>query len=490
VTPLSKKALWILAAILAATTAAMSWSEWVPPIVAVVFVFFVILISGMDALNNLFFISIPLSIELGIPGVGDLMFPSELIAVIIFCFTAVNMMAYRKIWRTNDYHPASAAFLMLWAALCYATYESNLPIVSIKTLIIFTIYLTTFYLQWFLYPKEATLKIKRAIFCYFIGIAIVCLYTTIKHSASGFDRMMAMRMPPPFFSDHTIYGTCLAFFIPMLYYWIKTTSSTLSRIFYITVMALFSMAIFTTYSRAVWMSLVVVLVVYYLLKIKIPIKKLTTALVVFLVLVVFFQDSAVEFLSQNRSDSKARKAEVSDQLKSVGNISTDVSNLERINRWKSAISMLKDKPLSGHGPGTYQFNFIVFQKPEDKTPISVNRASDHFSQGLGGTAHSQYLLYAAESGIFALIAFVAAVLYTVKEAFNLYYNSTDEKEKLYIKALLGGYITFVFHSFFNNFLDIDKSASLFFIFNAGIILLAIEKKRALITSKTIQTNGN
>lgn len=214
-----------------------------------------------------------------------------------------------------------------------------------------------------------------------------------------------------------------------------------------------------------------------------------TALIVVLVLIALFQETATDFLLQNRSDSKSRKAEVSDQLKSVGNISTDVSNLERINRWKSALSMFNEKPMSGYGPGTYQFNFINHQRPADKTPISVNRASDHFSQGIGGTAHSQYLLYAAESGLLALLGFMACVLYTVSEAFNLYYKSTDEKEKLYIKALLGGYITFVFHSFFNNFLDIDKSASLFFLFSAGIILLAVEKKRALRITK-LHTNGH
>jgi len=380
--------------------------------------------------------------------------------------------------------------LLLWAGLFIGTCCSNLPLVSVKSLIIYTIYLTTFYLQWFMYPKDSARKIKQAIGYYFAGLLLVCLMITLEHASYFFARPMAMRVPPPFFSDHTIYGTCLAFFVPILYYWIRTSASLFSKLFYTACMALFILAIFTTYSRAVWMSLLVVLAVYYLLHIRIPIKKLTTALICFLILIGFFQETAIEYLSQNRSDSKSRRAEVTDQLKSVGNISTDVSNLERINRWKSAVSMFNSKPLSGHGPGTYQFNFIPFQNPEDKTPISVNRASDNFSQGMGGTAHSQYLLYAAESGIIALIGFIACVLYTVKEAFHLYYNSTDEKEKLYIKALLGGYITFVFHSFFNNFLDIDKSASLFFLFSAGIVLLAVEKRRSLLITKQQHTNGN
>lgn len=462
---------------------------WTPLIVLGGFILFVILLNGLETLNAIFFFSIPLSMELKIPGIGDLMFPSEFIALVICGFVVLNFIAYRRIWRTKDFHPVTGALVLLWFGLLLATLMSNMPVVSVKSLIIFTLYTVVFYLQWFMYPKDGAEKIKRAITCYFFGLLVVCALTTFEHGTFLFARRMAMFVPSPFFSDHTIYGTCLAFFIPVLYYWIKTAASTTSKVFYSLCMALFVLAIFTTYSRAVWMSLLVVLFVYYLLKIRVPIKTLSTGLVCILILVALFQESAVEFLSQNRSDSKSRKAEVTDQIKSVGNISTDVSNLERINRWKSAISMFNDKPLSGHGPGTYQFNFISFQNPEDKTPISVNRANDSFSQGLGGTAHSQYLLYASESGIFALIAFVACVLYTIKEAFTLYYNSTDEKEKLYIKALLGGYITFVFHSFFNNFLDIDKSASLFFLFSAGIILLAIEKRRALLIIKQ-HTDGN
>ncbi len=237
------------------------------------------------------------------------------------------------------------------------------------------------------------------------------------------------------------------------------------------------------------MSLIAVLLVYYLLKIKVNIQKVIGGIVFLLLLFLAFQEPLIDYLSENRSDSKSRRAEVSDQFKSVTNISTDVSNLERINRWKSALAMFNDKPLTGHGPGTYQFNFIPYQRTADKTRISVNFADDDFAQGKGGTAHSQYLLYASESGIFALLAFVACILFTVNEAFHLYYTVQDEKEKLYIKALLGGYITFVFHSFFNNFLDVDKSASLFLLFNAGIILLALEKRSQPFTIK-IKPDGH
>ena len=56
------------------------------------------------------------------------------------------------------------------------------------------------------------------------------------------------------------------------------------------------------------------------------------------------------------------------------------------------IRMFKDRPLLGHGPGTYMFLYAPYQKPSEKTIISTNA-------GNRGNAHSEYLGPMAESGI-------------------------------------------------------------------------------------------
>ena len=472
----SKKSLYLLLTLLLMGALASSVYEWGSILVLLGVVLFALLLKGTDTFQKLYFLAISLSIYVVLPGGNTgLMLPSELMIGIIFVFTVFNALTNNKLNITLFDHPSSFSLLLLWLGLVIASITSNLPIVSIKALLVFTAFLVVFYFQWLLSSENNRQeKIMTMLHYYFIGLLIVVLITVFKHAGSGFERSQAMYVCPPFFSDHTLYGCCLAFFMPLSFYWYKTSSY---KVFYFCSFLLISFAIFLTYSRAVWLSLLAVLVLYYILHLKISFKRLTLSLSALLLLFIVFQDSAVGFLSGNRSDSKARKAQVSDQLQSVTNISTDVSNLERINRWKSALVMFSQKPLTGYGPGTYQFNFIPFQREEDMTKISVRYASNHFSQGMGGTAHSQFLLYAAESGIFVVLAFIATLLFTLREGFSLYYNSTDEKEKLLVKALLGGYITFVFHSFFNNFLDIDKAASLFLLFNAAIIVLSIEKRR-------------
>lgn len=471
-----KKARWLLIPLLLAGAVAGSLNDWASLLLALGAFLFVLLLKGTDLLQKIYFLSIPLSLYLTLPnGSLGVMFPSEPIAGVLFLFIIFNILNNRKLSITLFDHPVSFCFLLVWFGLLIATFSSNMPLVSIKSLLVFTIYLIVFYYQWILGANEKTAhKIVLMLGLYLIGLLVVVAITTFKHMEHSFDRSAAMLMPPPFYSDHTIYGACLAFFIPLLYYWIQTSQH---KTFYIIAFLMIATAVFLTYSRAVWISLVVVLGLYTILHFKIRFKSIMITFFSLLALFFIFQESTLNLLSNNRSDSKARRAQIGDQFQSVTNISTDVSNLERINRWKSAWSMFQEKPLTGYGPGTYQFNFIAHQREEDQTSISVLYASNRFSQGMGGTAHSQYLLYASESGIGVVLAFMLSIFFTLREGFSLYYESKDPQEKILIKALLGGYMSFVFHSFFNNFLDIDKAAALFFLFNAAIVAMSIERRK-------------
>ena len=82
----------------------------------------------------------------------------------------------------------------------------------------------------------------------------------------------------------------------------------------------------------------------------------------------------------------------------MSNITTDASNLERINRWKSALRLFAERPTLGWGPGTYQFEYASYQNYYEKTIISTN-------SGNKGNAHSEYLSILAESGWPGLLVF-------------------------------------------------------------------------------------
>ena len=72
---------------------------------------------------------------------------------------------------------------------------------------------------------------------------------------------------------------------------------------------------------------------------------------------------------------------------------------------------------------------------------------------------TSFLLVLSESGIFAAVSFLFLVLMTLVVAFKICYSADDDRMCV---AMLLAFLTFVIHSLFNNFLDTDKTALLFY----------------------------
>jgi O-antigen ligase len=195
-----------------------------------------------------------------------------------------------------------------------------------------------------------------------------------------------------------------------------------------------------------------------------------------------FKTEIADSLKQNKADSNAKNASLEQQTKSVTNITSDQSNAERLNRWSCAWRMFLDKPLLGYGPGTYQFEYLSYQKKSEMTRISVTSAYN-IKKGKGGTAHSEYLLLLSESGIVSLLLYFTSILMVIYYALKVYANTDDSKTKVKILILFFGFCTYILHAFFNNFLDTDKAALLYYTSIAAIMVEAI-KLNQLKTKKT------
>lgn len=168
-------------------------------------------------------------------------------------------------------------------------------------------------------------------------------------------------------------------------------------------------------------------------------------------------------MERNTTDSSGDFAE---HIKSMYNIRSDASNLERINRWDAAWEMFKERPLFGWGPGTYQFQYAPFQKSHNRTIISTNF-------GTWGNAHSEYLGLMAEAGFPSVIAFIAIWVFALLAGFKLIKreNISPEHRSIVIASILG-LITYIGHAFMNNFLDMDKIAAPFW--GSMAIIVALE----------------
>ena len=139
---------------------------------------------------------------------------------------------------------------------------------------------------------------------------------------------------------------------------------------------------------------------------------------------------------------------------SVTNLNTDVSNIERLNRWVSALRMFEERPFTGFGPGTYQFTYLPFQEKRLANRLTVTNP-DSPPPGSGGTAHSELLLQLGENGILTPLLFLFIWLRWTFFGFFI-----GNKQSIHIPLLLG-LSSYFFHMQFNNFLNQSVFAFLF-----------------------------
>jgi len=169
------------------------------------------------------------------------------------------------------------------------------------------------------------------------------------------------------------------------------------------------------------------------------------------------------------STTEDSSTDLGQHLRSSSNISTDQSNLERINRWKCALRMFAVKPHAGWGPGTYQFSYGPFQKASERTAISTDF-------GDAGNAHSEYLGALSESGWPGALLFLAITVSVIITGIRVWYRGKRDADGYLALAMVAGLMTYAVHGVMNSFLDSDKIAALWWGFTAIITAMDLEQK--------------
>jgi len=437
-------------------------------------VFFIVLLAiyAFDALLYLTVFLTPVSLPLSeiMPGLAfNMSLPTEPLLFGILLIFILKCFANGKIDRDILNHPVSwiIYFSLFW--LLVTSFTSSMPIVSFKLLLSRIWFVVAFYL---LTTKlfETGKNIEKYIWLYTLPLLIVIFYTINRHLGYGlWDKQAANFVPNPFFNDHTAYGAAIAMYLPFLFGFSFTRMyspavKTLARI----VLGILLMGLILSYARAAWLSMVAAFAVWIFMRLKLKFRPLFIAVCVTLSLVLVFQTELLMYLERNNTESSANLGE---HISSMTNISSDASNLERLNRWSCAIRMFKDRPVFGWGPGTYMFNYAGYQLTAERTIISTNSAD-------GGNAHSEYLGPMAESGILGLISFLVLVSMTFYTAVHAYSRTSDKRLKTIVMSALLGLITYVVHGTMNNFLDTDKLSVPFWGFIAIIVAIDIQTRKA------------
>lgn len=435
------------------------------PAVSLVLLVIYLMVFRVDWLMYLMAFVTPLSVNLSDERMQlGISLPSEFIMIaltlLFFCRILYDLSLNRKL----VLHPISIAVYvyLLWMLITCITSEH--PVVSFKFWASKIWFITSCYFM-VLQLIKSNLKNAVTFFdCYMVGLVIVVIYTTLHHAFWGFTEFSGHWVMRPFYGDHTAYGAVLAFFTPIVVTFFFQAESKKKKWFY-GICAFFLLgALFLSYCRAAWISIIVMLAVWVVMKLKIKFSWLFVAGLFFGAVFFFYADDIFYRMGKNSQDTSGNLTE---HIQSMSNISTDASNVERLNRWTSAIGMIKDRPVVGWGPGTYQFEYAPYQKSKYQTIISTDF-------GDGGNAHSEYLGPCAETGIVGLLTVLALLVTSLYSGIRAYSRVTDRFSRALALCMTLALVTYFVHGFLNNFLDTDKLSLPFWAAFAVIAVVSSE----------------
>ena len=391
----------------------------------------------------------PLSINIEkITGGLSVSLPAEpLLAGILVMFIAKTIFERRFNSKIAKY-PISIVIYVMFIWMIATTITSEMPVVSVKFIVSRLWFIIPSYFLCALLFKDPK-NISKFIWYYMAGLIIVVFYTISNHAMHGFDGDTAHWVMTPYYNDHTAYGAALAVYIVLCAaYMFMPNISKIKKLGIIATFCLLLLAIVLSFCRASWISLIAALGVLACVRLKIKFKYIAAVIVVLAGLFFTFQHQIFYSLSKNDQDASG---DVVENIQSMTNISTDASNLERINRWNSAIRMFKDRPLFGWGPGTYQFLYAPYQESKNKTIISTN-------SGDMGNAHSEYIGTLAEQGIPGSLIVVSIVVVFMYCGLMTYRRAKNKESKILVLAATLALFGYYVHGTLNNFLDTDQLA--------------------------------
>ncbi len=426
------------------------------------------------------FALLPWSVEWPVGKTWSLNLPAEPLIAICGLGVLTALLRNRKI-----HLPGLAWIAVAWIGWqVVTTFFSTMPLVSWKYWLVEAGQWGVFFIGLLLWPQLWPRLIQ--IFTY--SLAGMAVYSLGHHAFYQFQADQAVLAPMPFFADHTVYSAVLVMvllgyglpqiLIPKLASSTRfrmvalaapetsnfiprprdqTSNLTGFRMVALAVPALFFLALCSTFSRAAWGSLFVTaftgLALYF------P-KRWPWFLLVGLMA------AGVGFVF--RENISAR-------------LSADVSSLERLNRYSCALRMAKDRPWTGFGPGTFQFQYLPYQRTAEMTRISVTEPISRRwpgNYGRGGGAHSEYFQALAEKGRPGLICWILLMAGSMLLGIRRYRRDGQ----LYWLAITLSLLSFFLHGLVNNFLHDARVAALVW----GQLAVLVSKCQSSINPLSLQ----
>ncbi|MFT5970991.1 MAG: putative inorganic carbon (HCO3(-)) transporter [Flavobacteriales bacterium] len=441
------------------------WLSLLPFVLLIGTLFFLALDKLLLAM--VFFTPLSINITEYIDSPIGMFLPTEPVLFAVLLLFIVRFVFLESLSKEILRHPITWVIIAQLSWMAFTTVTSFDVLVSFKYLLARLWFVVSFYFLGIRLFQEKK-RLIQFVWAYVFGMILVIGYTLANHAGYNFAHGPAHWVMSPFFNDHTSYGALLVFFFPLLVGFLFFKGKKVQYKWGVSlIIVLFTIATVLSYTRAAWLGLIGAGMVWACIYFKIRFRVLLMAGVALLIAFFSLKDQVMMRMEKNSQDSSDDFAE---HIQSMTNVSTDASNLERLNRWHAAFGLFAARPVLGWGPGTYQFVYAPFQDPNKKTVISTNGADK-------GNAHSEYIGPLAEQGVLGGLLMLVLIAVVLTKGIKLYYKVEDREVAIILLCMILGLITYYVHGVLNNFLDTDKASVPFWGFTAAIVAIDLYYKK-------------
>ena len=269
-----------------------------------------------------------------------------------------------------------------------------------------------------------------------VGSAAVWgIFGSLRVLADGASLRSAYHAARPFFAEHGAYGAYLAMILPLAIL-LTVERRGQSRVLYGAAATLIAVGILLSFTRASWVGIAVVLPLLAALW---ALGRRSLAPVAWLGGLAAV--AVVTLVVMGASESISRHVET------IGE-ATDVSNLERVNRWMAAVEMAKSRPLLGVGYAAYPIVYHEYRRKILLTELAYQRMGPH----------SELFRLLSENGILGVLAAGWLMIACIRVGVRASRDAPDPGTRLLALAVLAGLGTWWIHGLFRTYIDLEKVA--------------------------------
>ena len=412
--------------------------------------------------------TIPLSMEQALPGGFATDLPSE---QFMWILTMAGIGWFLIHWRQVDArflrHPITLALLAHLAWIVVTMAASGDFVVSFKYTLAKGWYFIVFYFLGSRFLNNER-DFKQLLWWFFVPLMYAMTTVVVRHAAKSFAFEDVGFVMWPHFRNHVMYACLLAIFLPFVWYgtyWYQRFSWKWWCLVLGILYLLF--AINVAYTRAAYVALLAAAGIYWALRLRV-LKAALVAAVLGFALLYSFLGTRDNWLLFAPDYEKTITHKSFDNLLEATTKLEDISTMERVYRWVAATYMIREKPWTGFGPGTFYSNYKNYTVSKFKTYVSDN--PEH--SGI----HNYYLMVTVEQGIPGLVFYLLFCVVVLLKGEDIFHRTLDKSRRRTLVAAILCFSLTNLLMLMNDFVETDKIGSLFILSVAIIVNIDLKNK--------------